>query len=136
MSQTITLKTIEKPKEKDTIQDIDWMCDSFGLVTGRDTENTSARIFSDLLSKLSHGITVSSDLLADDLRISHARVNHHLRNLAGTGIVYREHRFIFLRGGTLKSAVEELRKDAIRIFDELECIAEEIDNSIGLKNRT
>lgn len=44
-------------------------------------------------------------------------------------------RLIYLRGGSLKAAVREMRKDSERILDELENIAEEIDLMMGLKNR-
>jgi predicted transcriptional regulator len=64
-----------------------------------------------------------------------SRVNHHLRNLNDSGLVYRKKRLIYLRGGSLKAAVKEMRKDSERIFDELEYMAEEIDSRIGIKNR-
>lgn len=64
-----------------------------------------------------------------------SRVNHHLRNLNDSGLLYRKKRLIYLRGGSLKAAVKEMRKDSERILDELESIAEEIDSIMGLKNR-
>jgi hypothetical protein len=50
-------------------------------------------------------------------------------------MIYRRKRLLYLRGGSLKAAVQEMRKDSERIFDELEVMAEEIDRKMGLKNR-
>jgi len=135
MVQEIILRNIEKPRIKSLEEDLLWFCDSFGFSAGRDTENTATRIIFSLLDKLSNDETVSSEALAGDLEIKISRVNHHLRNLNDSGLLYRKKRLIYLRGGSLKAAVEEMRKDSERILDELEGVAEEIDSLMGLKNR-
>jgi hypothetical protein len=131
----IIVKQIEKPKEKDLEEDIQWMCDSFGLYTGRDTNLTTPRIVSSLIENFASNIGVASEMIAEDLAISSALVNHHVRSLMDSGLVYRERKLIFLRGGSLKGAVEEMRKDANRLFDEISLMAEEIDGTVGLRNR-
>jgi predicted transcriptional regulator len=135
MVQEIIIRNIEKPRIKSLEEDLFWFCDSFGFSAGRDTENTATRIIFSLLDKLSNDETVSSEDLAGDLEIKISRVNHHLRNLNNSGLLYRKKRLIYLRGGSLKAAVREMRKDSERILDELENIAEEIDSIMGLKNR-
>ncbi|HEY3361382.1 MAG TPA: helix-turn-helix domain-containing protein [Methanosarcina sp.] len=135
MVQQIILRYLEKPHVKSLEDDLLWLCDSFGFSSGRDTENTATRIVFSLLDKLSNEEITSSEALADDLEIKISRVNHHLRNLNDSGLLYRKKRLVYLRGGSLKAAVKEMRKDSERIFDELESIAEEIDFRIGIKNR-
>ena len=135
MVQEIILRNIEKPHIKRLEEDLIWFCDSFGFSSGRDTENTATKIIFSLLDKLSNEKEISSEVLAGDLDIKVSRVNHHLRNLNDSGLLYRKKRLIFLRGGSLKAAVREMRKDSERIFDELENAAEEIDSIIGIKNR-
>lgn len=135
MVQQIVLRYLEKPHVKSLEDDLLWLCDSFGFSSGRDTENTATRIVFSLLDKLSNDEMTSSEALADDLEIKISRVNHHLRNLNDSGLLYRKKRLVYLRGGSLKAAVKEMRKDSERIFDELESIAEEIDLRIGIKNR-
>jgi predicted transcriptional regulator len=135
MVQQIILRYLEKPHEQSLEDDLLWLCDSFGFSSGRDTENTATKIVFSLLDKLSNDELISSEALADDLEIKISRVNHHLRNLNDSGLLYRKKRLIYLRGGSLKAAVKEMRKDSERIFDELESIAEEIDLRIGIKNR-
>ncbi len=135
MVQQIILRHLEKPHIKSMEEDLLWLCKSFGFSSGRDTENTSTRIIFSLLDKLSNDEITSSEALAEDLEIKISRVNHHLRNLNDSGLLYRKKRLVYLRGGSLKAAVKEMRKDSERIFDELESIAEEIDSRIGIKNR-
>ena len=133
--QQIIIRQLEKPREKDVHGDIDWMCNSFGLSSGRDISATAPRIFYDLLERVAREMRVPSEAIAEDLLLNQAIVNHHIRNFANSGIVYRERKLICLRGGSVKSAVEELRKDANRMFDDIGVIAEEIDAMLGLKNR-
>ncbi|AKB44968.1 MAG TPA: ArsR family transcriptional regulator [Methanosarcina vacuolata] len=135
MVQQIILKYLEKPHVKSLEDDLLWLCDSFGFSSGRDTENTATRIVFTLLDRLSNEQITSSESLAEDLEIKISRVNHHIRNLNDSGLLYRKKRLVYLRGGSLKAAVKEMRKDSERIFDELESIAEEIDLRIGIKNR-
>lgn len=135
MVKEIIIRNIEKPHIKSLEEDLLWFCDSFGFSSGRDTKNTATRIIFSLLEKLSNDEVTSSEALAEDLNIKISRVNHHLRNLNDSGLLYRKKRLIYLRGGSLKAAVKEMQKDSERIFDELENIAEEIDSTIGIKNR-
>ncbi|KKG14783.1 hypothetical protein EO98_00275 [Methanosarcina sp. 2.H.T.1A.6] len=135
MVQQILLRNLEKPQIKSLEEDLLWFCDSFGFSSGRDTENTANRIIFSLLEKLSNDEISSSEILAEDLDMKISRINHHLRNLNDSGLLYRKKRLIYLRGGSLKAAVKEMRKDSERILDELENVAEEIDSIMGLKNR-
>ncbi|MDD3042656.1 MAG: ArsR family transcriptional regulator [Methanosarcinaceae archaeon] len=135
MVQQIVLKKLEKPSIKNLEDDLYWFCESFGFSSGRDIENTATQIIFSMLENISRDKSISSEGLANDLEIKVSRVNHHLRNLRDSGLLYRENKKIFLRGGSLKAAVLEMRKDTERILDELECIAEEIDAVMGIKNR-
>jgi predicted transcriptional regulator len=135
MVQEIILRNIEKPHIKSLDEDLIWFCDSFGFSSGRDIEKTATKIIFSLVDKLSNDELTSSEDLAGDLNITISRVNHHIRNLNDSGLLYRKKRFLYLRGGSLKAAVKEMRKDSERIFDELENIAEEIDSIKGIRNR-
>jgi predicted transcriptional regulator len=135
MPQQIVLVNLEKPREKTLEKDIYWLCDSFGLSSGRDVDNMATRIVMSLLDNISEKERISSEMIADSLDTNLPRVNHHLRNLINAGLVYREKRLLYLRGGSLKAAVQEMRKDSQRMFDELETIAAEIDQEIGIRNR-
>lgn len=135
MYRHIVLRQLRKPPHTGIETDLRWMCDSFGFVQGRDINKLAARIMLDLVEKSARVDKVSSDMIAKDLHITPARVNHHIRNIMESGILFRKKQYIFLQGGSLKSAVEEMRRDANSIFDELSRIAEEIDDAVGLENR-
>jgi len=135
MVREIILRNIEKPLIRSLDEDLLWFCDSFGFSSGRDVEKTAMKIIFSLVDKLSNNEVTSSEDLAGDLNITISRVNHHIRNLNDSGLLYRKKRLLYLRGGSLKAAVREMRKDSERIFDELEDIAQEIDYIKGIKNR-
>ncbi|RMD57786.1 ArsR family transcriptional regulator [Candidatus Woesearchaeota archaeon] len=135
MHQKIILRSMDKPSVKDTVEDINWLCDSFGFSTGRDIERFTAKTLITLLRRISREAGVASEELARDLHTSPARVNYHVRSLMDSGFLVRERRRIFLRAGSMKAAVEEVRKDANRIFDDLALIAQEIDSAMGIKHR-
>ncbi|WP_292487673.1 winged helix-turn-helix transcriptional regulator [Methanohalobium sp.] len=135
MSQRIILNKLDKPKNKSLESDAKWICESLGFSSGRDIENTSTKVIISLLKNLSNDGVTSSEAVAQDLDIKVSRVNYHIRNLINSGLVYREKKLLHLRGGSLKTAIQEMRKDTDRIFEELEYVAEGIDNKMGLKNR-
>ncbi|HWQ63682.1 MAG TPA: winged helix-turn-helix domain-containing protein [Methanospirillum sp.] len=132
MHQRLVLQYLPKPDRKDLIDDAYWICDTLGLSSGRDVEDLSIRIVLSLLKESSKKEGIASEQLADLLGITTGRVNHHIRNLSRSGVIYRNRRLIHLRGRSMRESVQELRKDAERIFDDLEKVASEIDSMMGL----
>jgi len=135
MPQQIILRNLQRPKEINTQEDIEWLGNSFGFSAGRDTERITTRVLQNVLREVAEKGSTSSEHISEGLDLSVQRVNYHLRTLIHSGFLYREKKLIFLRQGSIKSAVEEMRKDANRIFDNLSRIAEEIDESLGFRNR-
>lgn len=131
MYRKIIIQEIGKPREKDVDKQIKWIVGSLGLERGRDVEEMSFKIISELLDKFSKEDIVSTEEIANSLGVECARVNHHLRNLLNSGILVREKRKVVLRGGSLSSAIEEMRKDSERMFQEIEEIARSIDEKFG-----
>jgi len=135
IGQQIILKNLQKPKEISLNEDIDWLGESFGFSCGRDTEKITSQILKSVLQEVAADGSTSTEKISDELDLEVQRVNYHLRTLVDSGFLYREKRLIFVRQGSVKAAVEEMRKDANRIFDGLSIIAEEIDKELGLRNR-
>ncbi len=135
MIQRIILRNIPRSTRNDILTDTYWLCDSLGLSAGRDTDNISSRIIFELLSKYHDISGVPAEQLASGIGISQSRINHHIRNLALIGMVYRKKKKICIRGGSMQEAVSQLRKDADRIFDELESAAIAIDEYMDMKDR-
>ncbi|NLV25602.1 MAG: winged helix-turn-helix transcriptional regulator [Methanomicrobiales archaeon] len=134
MHQRLTLHQIPRPLKNELTNEIYWLCDTLGLSAGRDLDNLATQIVLTILSR-SEGSGISSDELSNLLAISSSRVNHHLRNLTRSGIIYRERRLVHLRRKSLSDSIREIRRDADRIFDELEQVAEEIDKLVGVTSQ-
>lgn len=135
MTQQIILKDLQKPKEVTLNNDIDWLGESFGFNCGRDTQRITSQVLRTVLQQFASNGSTSTEKISDKLGLDVQKINYHLRTLVNAGFLYREKRLIFVRRGSVKSAVEEMRKDANRILDELSIMAEEIDKKLGLKNR-
>lgn len=132
MHQRLILHNLPRPTRKELEDEIYWLCDTLGLSSGRDIDNLSTQIVLKILQHSSDYNGISSDELGTLLSISQGRVNHHLRNLSRSGMVYRNRRLIHLRGRSLRDSIREIRRDADRIFDELESVAGEIDGLVGI----
>jgi predicted transcriptional regulator len=123
MEFSIFLKKINKPHSHNPKTEFEWFCESLGLTTGRDIENTSRKIIIRLVENKNRFQGISTEDIAKDLDIPVSRVNHHLRNLIKSGFIYRKNKKIYFRGGSLRAAIEEMRRDAERIFEDLENMA-------------
>ncbi|WML66880.1 MAG: hypothetical protein METHP_00346 [Methanoregula sp. SKADARSKE-2] len=135
MQRQIILRQIERPARIQKDEDLYWFCDSLGVDNGRDVHHIATRVILSLLENLPATRGIPVEQIAEDLVASSPRVNHHIRNLIDTGLVYRHKQKIYIRGSSLRSMVQEIRKDTLRILDDLELAAAEIDEAYGLGNR-
>jgi len=132
IAKQITFRQIERPRGRGAEENLEWLFNSLGIGEGRDVDQVARRILAALLYYQSVGEGASVEKISRDLNISSSRVNHHIRNLVNAGVVYRHKKRIYLRGHSLQSLVQELRKDALRVIEDIEAAAAEIDRSFGL----
>ena len=135
MFKHLAVRRLDTPHEKDIENDINWLIDTLSLKSGRDLQKTSNRIFREVLNSISHEGNARCEDVARRLELRHGCVNHHVRQFIESGIIRRERARLYLRGGSLKRSLEELRKDIYRIFDEMLEIADEVDVELGFSNR-
>jgi len=135
MPQQIILRDLQKPRNINLNEDIEWLGNSFGFSAGRETERIMFQVLQTALQKIAGEGFTSTENISDHLDISIQRVNYHLRTLMESGFLFREKRLIFIRHGSVKAAIEEMRRDANRIFDNLSKMGGEIDEALGLRNR-
>ena|SRR5690606_31164827 len=131
MKQKIIIQDIDLPKADKIKDDVKWICESLGFMSGRDTEYTSFKIMFKLLQEFRNDEIIATETIARSLRLEPPTVNHHLRNLLETGVIVREKRKVVLRGGSLSSAIEEMRRDSDRLFERVLEIAKKIDEEMG-----
>ncbi|ABS55607.1 conserved hypothetical protein [Methanoregula boonei 6A8] len=133
MIRQIVIRQVDRPLAPGEDEEIHWFFHSFGIGEGRDTDRVATQVIVTLLDHRPTGEGVPVEQIAADLNITPSRVNHHIRNLIDAGILYRHRKLIYLRGSTLRSMVQELRKDALRMFDDLESVADGIDREYGTR---
>lgn len=132
MSPKIIIQHIQKPKNRKVKEEVKWLCDSLGLMSGRDINNISFKIMYELLNQFSEDNLIPTEKLAKSLNIEPPTINHHIRNFMESGIVLREKRKIALRGGSLSAAIEELKQDSERMFNKLLEVSKKIDEALDL----
>lgn len=127
MAQEINLKELDMPLKTKKGNDVRWICDSLGLISGRDTEATSFKIMQGLLNEFKLRPLVSAEEISALLSLEQPCVNHHFRTFIESGILVREKRKVMLRGGTLTSAIEEMQRDSEKMFERILEISKNID---------
>lgn len=135
MVREIILRQEERPVPGGGEDEVIWFCRCLGIGAGRDLDRVASRIIIALLTTRAHDEGIPVEEIAHELAVTPARVNHHIRRLAEAGIVYRQKKRIFIRGRSLRVLVQEIRKDALRILDDLEGVASEIDREYGIPHR-
>lgn len=132
MGQRIIIQRIDRPKTKRTKDEVKWVCNSLGLMNGRDLEDVSFKVMYELLDLFSDDKLISTEEISKELDIEPHRINHHIRGLMESGILFREKRKIALRGGSLTSAIEEMRRDSDAMFNRLIEASRKIDERFKL----
>ena len=127
MVQEINLKELDMPSNRKKGEEIRWVCDSLGLINGRDIDDTSFKIMHGLLKEFKVRPLVSAEEISHLLKIEQPSVNHHFRSFIDSGILIREKRKVMLRGGSLTSAIEEMQRDSEKMFERVLEISREID---------
>ncbi len=133
MRQRIIIMDVNKPRDEKAKGEIKWICESLGFTSGRDIEDTSFKIMNEMLSQFRKHEIISTEEIAKSLRIESPTVNHHIRNLMETGVIFREKRKVALRGGSLSAAIDEMRRDSDRMFEKIMEVARKIDDEFGLE---
>ncbi len=134
MTKIILLKKVKKPLKVNLRDDLEWLCEALCL-SNPSKKELMVELLDTLFDEISKKGYVKTSTLAKRLRVQPQKVNYHLKTLISSGIFYREGRAIYLRQSNLKETVEELREDVNRLLDDISEIAEEIDKSLGLRQR-
>ncbi len=123
----ITIKARKKPEREDLESIMEWICSSLGLVKGRDTERTSARMMMCFLKHVYSGERVMPEELAREMKLARSTVLHHLKKYEKAGILVRTRKGYELRERTLAETIEEIEKDVEREFSRIKELAKRID---------
>ena len=130
--QRITIIRTRRPAINNINEQLQWFGTSLGLFNLRDKDKSCFRVFMELLKSAKTKNELSSDEIADKLRLSRGTVVHHINKLIELGIIINERNKYFLRVENLEQLIEELKKDADRMYTDLKNVAKEIDARLGL----
>jgi len=131
----VTVIRIARPQKKDVNKDLQWFSESLGLFSERDKERSCFRIFIELVKAARRGQIYTSDEIAYRTNLSRGTVVFHLNKLIEAGLISYENGRYILRVSNLEELVKEVRKDLSRVFDELQVMAQELDDELGLIKR-
>lgn len=131
MAQRVTIVRVRKKSTDNVNQELQWLGNSLGLFNLRDKDSSCFRLFITLVRTSKQGKPLSSDEIAEHLKLSRGTVIHHLAKLMDAGIAVKEHKGYILREGSLQDVVKDLHRDMEAVFVELEEVAKEIDERLG-----
>lgn len=125
----ITIVKISKPKSEIN-EELQWFGNSLDLFNMRDKDKSCFRIFIELLKATKKQNPITSDEIAQKLKLSRGTVVHHLNRLIESGIVMIVKNKYILRGNNLQELIEEIEADTTRTLQELKKVAKNIDEGM------
>jgi len=131
MTQKVMMIKVRRVKTENINQELQWVGNSLGLFGLRDKDSSCFRVFITLVKKARRNEALTSDNIAEHLKLSRGTVVHHLTKLMETGIVVHEKEGYILREATLQSLVKDIRRDVEVMLEELDLVAKEIDERMG-----
>ena len=90
MPNRITVMRVRKYDAPNINQELQWIGSSLGLFNLRDKDSSCFRVFIILVRTARQNKPLTSDEIAEKLRLSRGTVVHHLTKLMEAGIVLRE----------------------------------------------
>ncbi len=121
--------------EKDSVEDLRWICHALSLVTPRDRSETVVSVVQTILSATREGKGLPSDKIAERVGITRGTVIHHIKRLIRAGLVVQKGHHYELREFSLERTIERIKEDVCRFVDDIREIGMSIDKSYQLKSR-
>ncbi|PIN73251.1 hypothetical protein COV20_03400 [Candidatus Woesearchaeota archaeon CG10_big_fil_rev_8_21_14_0_10_45_16] len=131
MTQKFILIKVRKAANPNVNEELQWLGNSLGLFNLRDKDSSCFRVFITFVRNAKTNTALSSDEIAEKLRLSRATVIHHLDKLMDAGIVVKDRQRYILRENSLQTLVKDLQQDMEAFFSELREVAKEIDEQLG-----
>jgi len=126
---------LRKSDEKSLNSDLQWLGRSLGLFGERDKEKSCFRVFLELIKANKRRKPISSDEIALRANLARGTVVHHLHKLISSGLIISENNKYLLRESNIEDLIIEMRKDMLRIMQDMQDVAQEIDEELGLSKK-
>jgi predicted transcriptional regulator len=131
----ITIARVEyRPQASpDVNEELQCLGGALGLFSLRDKDKSRFRIFIALLKALKVRHALSSDDLAEQLKLTRATVLHHLEALQEAGIVDNTKGKFQMRVDNLEELVDTIQTDLDKMMVDMREVARNIDKQLGLQ---
>ena len=106
-------------------------CRRLQIISRRDMDGTVTVVFRSMLMQ-GRIRPVGSSELAEMTRLNRVTIIHHLQRLEQMGLVEHTERKYRLRVHDLSEAVEQMREEMMRSFEEAESLATQLDKQMGM----
>jgi len=133
--EELTIKNLKPPSKRDIKKDLEWFCDSFGIIGERDKEKTGFKIFKIILDSTKEGNPLKINDITQKTKLSRTTVIHHLRRMEEIGLIVEKRRDYKLRMECLHKVVDEIENDILRSFERIKKIAKDIDEDLEINFR-
>ena len=130
----VTIIRTSAPDEGTVNEKLQWLAGSLGLFTKRDKDRSCFRVFIELLRYAKKGEGLTSDELAERLKLTRGTVVYHLNTLEAAGLIEASRNKYYLTKDNLRSAVEEINKSVNEVLKDLEEHAKQVDKLLGLES--
>jgi predicted transcriptional regulator len=132
MQRKTVLIKVRKNFEKNINDELRWFGRSLGLFGLRDRNSSCFRVFITLLKRAKQNEPLSSDDIAERLRLSRGTVVHHLNKLMSAGLIIKQNRGYILREHNLQRVVDDIKHDIDATLADLQAVARELDEQLSL----
>ena len=128
----ITIIRTRKPMSDNINEELQWLGGTLGLFNQRDKDKSCFRIFITLLRNVKSERGMSSDQIADQLKLTRGTVVHHLNKLMSSGIVVTERNKYILSVENLDSLVSEVEEHIQKTLRDVREIAKTVDDKLNI----
>ena len=126
----------KKPPIKSSLEkDLEWFCNSLGLVSKRDKNKTSLKLFKLLLNASKKNNYLTIDKMAKLMNLTRTSIVHHLRYMESAGIVTETQYGYEMKVRNLEGLIEDVQFDIEKNLKKIRKIAEELDKKLRLPER-
>jgi len=108
------------------------LCKLLKMKSGRDIDNTSVIIFRTVLTIYNDNIT--SSIISHLTGMHRLTVRHHLEKMKEMGFLEEDRGKYITKFDNLKGYIEHRKKIMLKVFDEMEQIAECLDKEVEQEN--
>ncbi|MBU0532864.1 hypothetical protein KKB44_05220 [Candidatus Micrarchaeota archaeon] len=121
----IVIRYIMLPQEDNYDAELNWIFQCLGL--GGETDEIARAIFHEFVKASRENKGISSRDLMEKIPVTQAAIVYHLNTFIRSGLIIKQGRDYYLRGGSLEHALDEIENDMLRRMTRLKEMAKKID---------